>query len=156
MTKTPDSNTENDHYTLTDPDNRKWVMRPVPKHFYLMFGQLPSSISDRALLALKDGDSESFESEVVSRLSPQEVFNSIMFTREAVKYACVKPRIVFDPKSDDEVSPLQISPKAFEFLSQSVMKELGGQTEGLHSFRRQPEQPSRSRSNSKKLRKAAK
>jgi hypothetical protein len=122
-------------------------MRPVPKHFYLMFGQLPSSISDRALLALKEGDEAKFDKEVVNKLSPQEIFNSMMFTREAVKFACVKPAIVFDPKTDDEISPLQISEKWFRELSKTVMKEIGGQAEGLNSFRRFTEQPARSRAN---------
>ncbi len=156
MTNQTETNTENDYYNFTDDDGREWLMRPVPKHFYLMFGQLPSAISDRAMLAIKNKDEEAFENEMVSKLSAQELFNSMMFTREAVKYACVKPRIAFNPQTEEEISPFDISEKAFKSLAACVMKELGGQTEGLNSFRRQPEQPAGNRADKPKLRKTSK
>jgi len=65
MTQT---NQPTEYYNITDPDGREWTLRPVPSHFYLMFGQLPATISERALLALKDGDDEAFEQEITSKL----------------------------------------------------------------------------------------
>jgi hypothetical protein len=155
-----DKNETNDNfYQVTDPDAREWTMRPVPMHFYVMFGQLPGALSDRAMLALKQKDNDAFEKEIADNLTQKEIFDNLMFVREAVKYACVKPKITLTPQTPDEISPFDISPAAFDFLSRLAMGKGGGgggKAAGLDSFRGQSRPTSGNRSNGKKLRKAAK
>jgi hypothetical protein len=148
-------NTDN-FYTVTDPDGREWTMRPVPTHFYIMYGQLPGTLSDRALLALKQKDQATFEKEIADNLTQEEIFSNLMFIREAVKYACAKPKITLTPQTPDEISPFDISPAAFDFLSRQAMSSGGGKAAGLNSFRGQPGSSSGDRPARKKLRKTAK
>jgi hypothetical protein len=144
-------------YNVTDPDGRVWTMRPVPMHFYLLYGQLPGALSDRAMLALKQKDNDALEKEIADNLTEKEVFDNLMFVREAVKYACVHPKISLTPQDADEISPFDISPAAFDFLSRTAMSSRGGgKAAGLNSFRKQSRPATGNRSNGKKLRKAAK
>ncbi len=143
-------------YTVTDPDGREWTMRPVPPHFYIMYGQLPGTLSDRALLALKQKDEAGFEKEITDNLTQEEIFSNLLFIREAVKFACVKPKINLTPQTPDEISPFDISPAAFDFLSRQAMSSGGGKAAGLNSFRRQSGSSSGDRPARKKLRKTAK
>jgi hypothetical protein len=148
--------TTDNFYTVTDPDGRKWTMRPVPTHFYIMYGQLPGTLSDRALLALKEKDQATYEKEIADSLTQEEIFSNLMFIREAVKYACVSPKITLTPQTPEEISPFDISPTAFDFLSRQAMSSGGGKVTGLDSFRGQPAPSSGDRSARKKLRKTAK
>ncbi len=149
-------NTDN-FYTVTDPDNREWTMRPVPTHFYIMYGQLPGTLSDRALLALKQKDQSTYEKEIADNLTQEEIFSNLIFIREAVKFACVKPKITLTPMAPDEISPFDISPAAFDFLSRQAMSSGGGgKAARLDSFRKQSGPSSGNRAAGKKLRKTAK
>lgn len=154
QTNAADPQTETNLFTITDPDGREWLMRRVPEHFYLMYGQLPSTLSDRAMLALKQNDEQAFEAELVSTLTEKEIFDGMLFNREAVKYACVKPKISLTPQNDGEVSPFDISETAFKFLTRVAVG--GERASGLESFRGKPATASGNLAAVPKLRKTPK
>jgi hypothetical protein len=127
-------------FEATDYEGRKWILRPLPAHFFVMFGELPAEMTEKAVNAMKDGKDDVLGAEVLSRMSQKQIVNSLMMMREAVKYGCVKPRIVLSPETADEISPFEVSEKSFNFLAKTIMKGSGGLAEGLDSFRGEPGQ----------------
>lgn len=129
-------------YQVTyEPTGRVWTMRPLPKHIYLMFGQMPSSLTETAIEAIQAKDDDALEREVAESLSPEEMLEQAIFGREAVKYCVVKPKISLTPRKG-EISPFDISPEEFNFLVKNAIQSVGGQAERLKSFRPQSEQAS--------------
>ena len=121
-------------YTVTYKENgRQWTLRPLPPHFLLMFGQLPTNMTEKAAAALSTSDEGAFAEEVQKTLSPKQVFDTAIFAREAVKFALVKPRIALIPESEDEISAFEVSEDEFKFLVQTVMA--GGASQSAAKFR---------------------
>lgn len=125
-----------ENYQLTAPSGKVWTLRPLPKHFFIYFGQLPNVMSERVMAAVKTGDAAAVEKEIESTLSPDEMLQTLAFVRDAIQYACVNPVISLNPKNENEISPFQITPDDFDFLSKAVMQ--GGGAAALAKFPRQP------------------
>lgn len=141
---------------LTVPSGRTFEVRPLPKHFYLFYGELPTALSEKAVAALKSEDMQSFEKEILETLSPDKILQTLVFLREAVKYICVKPKISLSPQNADEISPFEISEEDFNFLGKWAMQGAGGvEAEGLNTFRAGQEQTSANSTDSTELRKTA-
>lgn len=122
-------------YTVTDPEGKEWILRPLPAHFYLFSGQLPATMSEKAIKALNSGDEDALEDEMRSQMSVEQIFDSAMFARDAVTYACVKPKITISPKNKDEISPFKISEEVFLFLTRTVIKPQGVDAAKAANFR---------------------
>ena len=119
---------------LTVPSGKVYQVQPLPKHFYLFYGELPQALSEKAVEAVKTGDQEAFERDVEAALTPEQIQKSLIFVREAVKFICVVPKISLTPKDETEISPFEISEEDFQFLSRWAMS--GGQSAArLETFR---------------------
>src|SRR6185369_3100556 len=98
------------------------------------FGQLPQNLSAKAAEAMQKGNNAALEAELVNSLSPKQIFDSAIFAREAVKYACVNPKIVLsveDPLT--EISAFDVSEDEFNFLVRTATS--GGGSQGAAKFR---------------------
>lgn len=120
-------------YNVTLSSGKVFTLLPLPQHFYLLFGQLPSGMSEKAIAALGKGDAAATR-ELASKLTPKQVMNNMIFAREAVKYACLRPRIVLSPESDDEISAFDITEEEFAELVRYATQ--GGGSADLENFRR--------------------
>jgi hypothetical protein len=143
-----EENQETTYQVTYQPTGRVWTMRPVPRHLFIMFGQMPTSLTEAAAEALDKENIEAFEQEMAGKLSPEEERQSMIFAREIVDYAVVHPKITLTPRNKDEISPFKISEHEFIFLVKSASS--GGLAAGLNSFRTQSGQATGSGSNGKK------
>jgi len=150
-----EENQEQTYEVIYEPTGRAWTMRPLPKHIFLMFGQMPTSLSEIAIKAMQEGDEAAFQKELQSTLSPEEMMQSAMFAREAVKYSVVSPKISLTPRVG-EVSAFDVTEDEFNFLVKTAIQSIGGSAEGLKSFRSQPAKASGNSANSTKSRKKPK
>ena len=123
-------------YQITLSTGRKWTVKPLPKQFFIYYGELPTSMMEQAIEAMKQGGSLS--ASVEQNMSADEVRKLLIFIREAVNQFCVVPRISLSPKDETEISPFDIYEEEFTELSQLAMKSSGGgRADGLNSFRQQ-------------------
>lgn len=128
-------------YKAVDPEGREWTLRPVPAHIQLMFGQLPTSISEAAIRAMDQGDSSVLEQEVQANLTTGQRIQGALFARQAIEYAVVRPRITLTPDgSPDEISPFEISEEVFIFLTKRALNPGGADAEKARTFRAGPGQ----------------
>lgn len=147
--------TENEKtYQVTAPSGKVWTLRSLPKHFFIYYGQLPQVFSAEVAKAVASGDIAAVEKEIESKLSPEEMMQTLAFIRDAVQYACVNPAISLSPKNDAEISPFQITPEDFDFLTVTVMK--GGGSVGLTTFRSKSVETSPDRDDGAKIRRSSK
>lgn len=142
---------------LTGETGRIYLVRPLPKHIFLFYAQLPTRFSERAMAALQKGDIAALGQEALATMDHGKLAKMIEFSTKAVTHVMVNPRIADDPKDETEISPFDITENDFSMLTAWAMHGIsGGQAEGLDSFRTRPESTAANRSNGKKLRKAAK
>lgn len=133
-------NTTENTYQITLSSGRAFTVRPLPKHFFIYYGELPTALMNQAAESVKNGSEKAFETALTSSLSPEEIKQFLIFVREAVNHFCVSPRITLAPKGKDEISPFEITEKEFAELSALAMQSVGGLAEGLNSFRTESEQ----------------
>ena len=127
-------------YKITLTSGRKWTVRPLPKHFFIYYGQLPTSLMEQAVEAVKSGGAAE---NINPNMTADEVSQLLIFMREAVNLFCVNPRISLNPKGKNEISPFEITETEFNELAGLAMKSAGGgMAEGLNSFRTESEQTS--------------
>jgi len=88
---------------------------------WLASGALPQTFVDRLLriepyntTAEARAADESLQDEIAN--DPQKTRQLLIFQRETVKAALVRPRIVFGAKGDDEIEPSAIPPRDFRFI----------------------------------------
>lgn len=147
---------------LTGVEGKVYELRPLPKHLMLFYGELPSNFTEKAVASLQKGDMETFTREALGSMTAKQIRQAIIISREAVKFAMVKPRLIElgeVARDETELSPLYLPEADFKMISTWALSggaTQGGQAEGLNSFRNRPKQAARNRSNGKKLRKAAK
>lgn len=140
-------------YQVTAPSGRVWTLRPLPKHFFIYYGQLPSVMTAEVLKQIRTGNTEAVEKEIEKNLTADEIMQTAMFIRDAVDYACVNPKITLAPKNENEISPFKITPEDYDFISQIVMK--GGEAGGLKTFRVEQTQTSVDSADGAEIREAA-
>lgn len=119
-------------YQVTTPSGRVWTLRHLPKHFFLYYGQLPTVMTAEVIESFPKGR-EAIEAEIQKALPEEELNKLAFFIRDAVNYAAVNPKISLNPKDETEISPFDISPEDFEFISTLVVQ--GGEASGLKTFR---------------------
>lgn len=105
-------------YAVTAPSGRVWILRPLPKHFFLYYGQLPHFIRNRPA---SDEDARA----ALEKMTPEQQLETAIFIREAVSFACVNPKISLTEKGEQFISPFDISEAEFEFLSACVVRNAG-------------------------------
>lgn len=143
----------NETYTVESPESgRKWTLKPIPKHFYLMYGQMPSTLTERAAEALNAQNAVELEKELDRTLSAEQKMQLMIFIREAVNFACVNPKLSLNPSGPDQISPLELSEAEFNWLSGIVLNPRGAEAERLRNFRSESDKSPKRSASGKKLR----
>jgi hypothetical protein len=95
---------------------------------YVVNGLMPMSLTETLAKAMNGGKlPEADENEIASTLQADEVKQLLVFSRELVRDICASPRIVENPRADeDAIEPKDLSLEDFRDLVQWGMKNLGG------------------------------
>jgi hypothetical protein len=122
------------------PSGAVFTLRRPPLLAWVNAGKIPQSFLRAAVAADRNPDS-------IASLPDEEILAAMKFTGEAIRYACVNPRIVDGGTGDDELDPSEIAPEDFEFLANWIgqnapgvpVETKGGETstEALGRFPRQ-------------------
>lgn len=99
---------------------------------YLMSGQIPTSLLEKML------ESEGKTPDVIAAdLEPADAIAAMKFMGTIVKQALVTPKIVSEPKADDEITFADLPDEDIIFIFQWA-KAGGVEGENLRQFRNQP------------------
>lgn len=140
---------EDGTYSVILSTGREMILQPLPTHFFLLHGELPVGLANQAIKAIKQGQSTDDVEEKLKEFEadPEKILSKLLFTREAVKFACVNPKITLTGEGENEISALDL--KEIEFIEIRDLVLNGGLTEGLDRFRQRPGQNARPRTNHK-------
>lgn len=149
-------------YLVEVPSGFIWELRPPNILAYMATGRYPQSLVKQSLDSFRESgvlpkDKETQEKmgeKIVKKADNEDIAQLLIFMRQIVTDACVKPRIVVGGIGDDELDPIEVDPDDFRFIFHWCMEHGGvAGVEGLRSFRRgQKRGTTGSKSSRKKLR----
>lgn len=99
------------------PSGAIFTVRRPPLDVWIASGRIPQSFVKHLLDAQgKPGGTLD--------LTPDETLDALKFTREAILYAVVDPKLKIGATEDDEtaIDPSELDPADFEFLAQWIMQ----------------------------------
>lgn len=124
---------------VTVPSGFVWELRAPNILAYMATGRYPQSLVHKGLEAFKTNgtlDHEALGKQVVKESTQEEIAETLIFMRQIVVDACVKPRIVVGGMGDDELDPVEVDPDDFRFIFSWCMSHGGvAGIDGLQSFR---------------------
>ena len=123
-------------YKVTLPSGREMLLRPLPPHFYMIYGQLPDYLPAKAFEAVAEKDKQSL-AEIVEEIPKEDLARINLMMREAVKYICVKPQVSLEGNKKGEISLIELSVEEYNFLNGWAIHKLGVEARSAASFRRE-------------------
>lgn len=139
------------------PSGFMWELRAPNILAYMATGRYPQSLVNKGMEAWKKTgkiDEKELGERLVKESSDEEIAQTLIFMRQIVTDACVKPRIVVGGIGEDELDPIEIDPDDFRFIFNWCMTHGGVQgIDALNTFRGgQQRGASGAKSDGKKLR----
>lgn len=132
------------------PSGAIFTLRVPNLEAFVLAGVLPFDLAQKLTRAELAG--ESLGAAFMS-LPTDEQIAQIEFSRKMIEHVCVDPRVVAEPKTDDEIALTDLLKEDMKFIAQWAMS--GGSTAG-DSFCPRQEPASVARIDGKKRRSAAK
>jgi hypothetical protein len=112
------------------PSGAVFLLRPVDLEVFAVSGALPLSIAEKMNTAQSGGLTET---EAFRGLSEDEKQKSFNFARKLLQYNSVSPRIVDEPRAEDELSVEDLLPEDLRFLLDWSKEDKTGQVGNFRS-----------------------
>lgn len=90
-----------------------WKVRKFPIEQFLLAGKLPTFLASKIKKAAIGEDIGEVEDE---KMSEQEYEETLSFTKQAIEYIAVEPRVSANPQTDDEIGHEDITKEDFAIL----------------------------------------
>jgi hypothetical protein len=117
-------------YEVTLPSQEVFVLRDPDLEKFAVSGVLPTVIAEKVEAAKSNNASDE---EAFNQLSPAEKQKSFTFAKKLLQHICVDPKIVDDPKEDDELAIEDLDAEDMKFLLDWA-KAGGGKAGELGNF----------------------
>lgn len=133
-------------FNVTLPSGAEFTLcRPNIKA-YLSSGQLPTSLVSKMISMTK---SPTVAKSALDELSTDETLAMLVYQGAILKDCCVMPKIVDNPKADDELAFTDLADEDIEFIiTWAFNAEAGGvEGENASTFRAKQKQRSKARAN---------
>lgn len=99
------------------PSGAVFTMRRPPLDIWIASGRIPQSFVKQLMAAQSKGEDGGLD------LTPEEILDALQFTRDALLYAVVEPKLkVGATEQDEELDPSELDPADFEFLTQWILQ----------------------------------
>ncbi len=106
-----------------------WKVKKFPMQQFLLAGKLPTFLAAK----IKKAATETEYDEVEEKMSKTDYDETLAFTKNAIEYIAVEPRVSENPQSEDEIAHEDIPKEDLEILQNWIVSGGSADAEFIYS-----------------------